>query len=56
MLVAFKHAVLGFIPDDVRAGMDKGWSTMHARGGEKAQAQAGRASGSPQGSSHPSLS
>jgi hypothetical protein len=37
-LIAFKHTALGFIPDDVKAGMDKGWASMHARIREKAEA------------------
>ena len=37
-LIAFKHTALGFIPDDVKAGMDKGWTAMHARIREKAEA------------------
>jgi uncharacterized protein YndB with AHSA1/START domain len=28
-LIAFRHSALGFIPDEVKAGMDKGWAGMH---------------------------
>ena len=28
-LIAFRHSALGFIPDDVKAGMNKGWAEMH---------------------------
>lgn len=28
-LIKFRHAALGFIPDDQRAGMTKGWSHIH---------------------------
>jgi hypothetical protein len=30
-LIAFKHTALGFIPADHKAGMDKGWASMHER-------------------------
>jgi hypothetical protein len=30
-LIAFRHTALGFVPDDHKAGMDKGWASMHAR-------------------------
>jgi len=29
-LIAFRHSALGFIPDEVKTGMDKGWAEMHA--------------------------
>jgi hypothetical protein len=37
-LITFKHTALGFIPDDVKVGMEKGWASMHARIREKAEA------------------
>ena len=30
-LIAFKHTALGFVPDDHKAGMNKGWASMHER-------------------------
>jgi hypothetical protein len=30
-LIAFRHTALGFVPDEHKAGMDKGWASMHAR-------------------------
>jgi uncharacterized protein YndB with AHSA1/START domain len=30
-LIAFKHTALGFIPDEAKAGMSKGWASMHDR-------------------------
>ena len=30
-LIAFKHTALGFVPDDHKAGMNKGWTSMHER-------------------------
>jgi len=37
-LIAFRHAALGFVPEEQKAGMDKGWSSMHARVREHAEA------------------
>jgi len=28
-LIAFRHVALGFVPDELKAGMDKGWNWMH---------------------------
>jgi hypothetical protein len=30
-LIAFRHTALGFVPDEHKAGMDKGWASMHER-------------------------
>ena len=30
-LIAFRHTALGFVPEDQKAGMNKGWSSMHER-------------------------
>jgi hypothetical protein len=30
-LIAFRHTALGFVPDEHRAGMNKGWVSMHDR-------------------------
>jgi uncharacterized protein YndB with AHSA1/START domain len=30
-LIKFKHTALGFVPDEQKAGMNKGWSAMHER-------------------------
>jgi uncharacterized protein YndB with AHSA1/START domain len=30
-LITFKHTARGFAPDDQKAGMDKGWNSMHER-------------------------
>jgi Activator of Hsp90 ATPase homolog 1-like protein len=30
-LIAFKHTALGFVSAEHKAGMDKGWSSMHER-------------------------
>ena len=30
-LIAFRHTALGFVSADHRAGMDKGWNSMHER-------------------------
>jgi len=30
-LIAFRHTALGFVPDDQKPGMDKGWASMHER-------------------------
>jgi len=30
-LITFKHTALGFVPAEQRAGMDKGWGSMHER-------------------------
>jgi uncharacterized protein YndB with AHSA1/START domain len=37
-LIAFKHTALGFVPDDHKAGMDKGWASMHERVRRQAEA------------------
>ncbi len=36
-LISFKHTALGIIPDDLKAGMEEGWGSMHARIREKAE-------------------
>ncbi len=30
-LITFRHTALGFIPEDQKAGMNKGWAAMHER-------------------------
>src|SRR5580698_11143805 len=30
-LIAFRHTALGFIPEEHKAGMNKGWASMHER-------------------------
>jgi hypothetical protein len=30
-LITFRHSALGFIPDDLRAGMSHGWDALHQR-------------------------
>ena len=43
-LISFKHNALGFIPDNQKPGMDKGWASMHARVRAQAEALAASAS------------
>jgi hypothetical protein len=38
-LIAFRHTALGFIPDDYRAGMKEGWTSIHARVRRQAEAR-----------------
>jgi hypothetical protein len=37
-LIAFKHTALGFVPDEHKARMDKGWASMHERVRKQAEA------------------
>jgi uncharacterized protein YndB with AHSA1/START domain len=30
-LIVFRHNALGFVPDEHKAGMNKGWTSMHER-------------------------
>jgi hypothetical protein len=30
-LIAFRHTALGLVPDEQKAGMNKGWASMHER-------------------------
>jgi hypothetical protein len=30
-LISFRHTALGFVPEDQRPGMNKGWASMHER-------------------------
>ena len=30
-LITFRHTALGFIPDDFRAGLSRGWQALHER-------------------------
>ena len=30
-LITFRHSALGFIPDDLRQGMTRGWGSIHER-------------------------
>ena len=38
-LIKFQHSALGFVSADHKAGMDKGWNSMHER--VRRQAEAG---------------
>jgi len=38
-LIAFRHTALGFVPDEHKAGMNKGWASMHERVRRHAEAQ-----------------
>jgi hypothetical protein len=38
-LIKFHHMALGFIPDDHKQGMGKGWTHMHTRVRERAEAK-----------------
>ena len=37
-LIAFKHSALGFVSDEHKAGMNKGWAGMHDRVRRQAEA------------------
>jgi hypothetical protein len=37
-LIKFRHSALGFIPDDQRAGMTRGWSHIHECARKRAEA------------------
>jgi len=39
-LITFKHTALGFVPEEHKAGMNKGWAAMNER--VRKQAEAGR--------------
>jgi uncharacterized protein YndB with AHSA1/START domain len=39
-LIAFRHTALGFVADEHKAGMNKGWASMHER--VRKHAEAGR--------------
>jgi uncharacterized protein YndB with AHSA1/START domain len=36
-LINFRHTALGFVPEEQKAGMDKGWTSMHKRVRTKAE-------------------
>jgi hypothetical protein len=38
-LISFRHSALGFIPDDFRQGMMRGWAALHDRVRKQAQAR-----------------
>src|SRR5271170_4272925 len=38
-LIAFRHTGLGFIPDEQRRGVNKGWASMHDRVRKHAEAR-----------------
>lgn len=38
-LIAFRHTALGFLSDDHKAGMNKGWTSMHERIRKHAEAR-----------------
>ena len=37
-LISFRHSALGFIPDDFRQGMMRGWAALHDRVRKQAEA------------------
>ena len=37
-LIKFRHAALGIVPEGQKAGMDKGWNSMHERVRQHAEA------------------
>ncbi|WP_158821635.1 SRPBCC domain-containing protein [Granulicella sp. S156] len=37
-LISFRHAALGVVPEEQKAGMDKGWTSMHERVRRQAEA------------------
>jgi Activator of Hsp90 ATPase homolog 1-like protein len=37
-LIAFKHTALGIVPEEQKAGMNKGWASMHERVRKQAEA------------------
>jgi uncharacterized protein YndB with AHSA1/START domain len=39
-LITFRHSALGFVPDDYREGLSRGWAPLHER--VRAQAEARR--------------
>ena len=38
-LISFRHSALGFIPDDFRQGMMRGWAALHDRIRKQAEAR-----------------
>ena len=38
-LISFRHSALGFIPDDYRQGMTRGWAPLHERVRKQAEAR-----------------
>jgi len=38
-LISFRHSALGFIPDDVRQGLMRGWTALHDRIRKQAEAR-----------------
>jgi hypothetical protein len=45
-LIAFRHTALGFVPEEHKAGMDKGWNSMHERVRKHAEASQKKLAGS----------
>jgi hypothetical protein len=37
-LITFRHTALGFVPEEQKAGMNKGWAAMHDRIRRQAEA------------------
>jgi Activator of Hsp90 ATPase homolog 1-like protein len=37
-LITFRHTALGFVPEEQKAGMNKGWASMHERIRRQAEA------------------
>jgi hypothetical protein len=38
-VISFRHSALGFIPDDMRQGMTRGWAALHDRVRQQAEAR-----------------
>jgi len=38
-LITFRHAALGFVPDEYREGMGTGWRALHERVRKQAEAR-----------------
>jgi hypothetical protein len=38
-LITFRHTALGFVPDEHKAGMEKGWASMNDRVRQHAEAR-----------------
>jgi uncharacterized protein YndB with AHSA1/START domain len=41
-LITFRHSALGFIPDDIKSGMTRGWTHIHDRVRQKAEGLSSR--------------
>ena len=47
-LIAFRHTALGFVSEDHKAGMNKGWASMNERVRKHAESSTSRAAGGKQ--------